>query len=38
LLTLFIVPTAYSLLASGKRTRRDEIPAAVAHTQPGVAD
>ena len=39
LLTLFVVPTAYSLLARGKRTRRDEVKAPpVAHAQPGTAD
>src|SRR6185369_6503728 len=26
LLTLFVVPTAYSLLARGERTKRDEVP------------
>ena len=39
LLTLFVVPTAYSLLARGKRSRRDEVKApAAAHPQPGAAD
>jgi multidrug efflux pump len=39
LLTLFVVPTAYSLLARGERVKRDEVPApAVVQPQPGVAD
>ncbi|MBP8296539.1 MAG: efflux RND transporter permease subunit, partial [Burkholderiales bacterium] len=39
LLTLFVVPTAYSLLARAKRTRRDEVKAPpAAHPQPGAAD
>jgi multidrug efflux pump len=39
LLTLFVVPTAYSLLARGKRVKRDEVPATpVPHPQPGAAD
>jgi multidrug efflux pump len=28
LLTLFVVPTAYSLLANRPRTKREEVPAA----------
>jgi multidrug efflux pump len=41
LLTLFVVPTAYSLLASRPRTKRDEVPAVpppIPHPQPGAAD
>jgi uncharacterized membrane protein YkvI len=39
LLTLFVVPTAYSLLARAERVKRDEVPAlAVVHPQPGAAD
>ena len=39
LLTLFVVPTAYSLLARGERVKRDEVPApAVVQPQPGAAD
>jgi multidrug efflux pump len=40
LLTLFVVPTAYSLLAKRERRKRDEFPAPapVRHPQPGTAD
>jgi hypothetical protein len=38
LLTLFVVPTAYSLLAKRERRKRDEFPAPAPHPQPGVAD
>ena len=41
LLTLFVVPTAYSLLARAERIKRDEVPAGPAvapHLQPGAAD
>ena len=40
LLTLFVVPTAYSLLAKRERRKRDEFPAPapVPHPQPGTAD
>ena len=41
LLTLFVVPTAYSLLARGERKKRDEVPvgATAPHAHaPGAAD
>jgi len=40
LLTLFVVPTAYSLLAKRERKKRDEFPAPgpVPHPQPEAAD
>ena len=42
LLTLLVVPTAYSLLAKRERKKRDEAPAVatapLAHPQPGAAD